>query len=114
MRSDAPAKESQRTGVADLIAELTVQIDNVRRIFDGSFDGSQNRRTAATSRDADVVFIDDLAHCMECSWAKQHETIGIQLDADAVAQCNLLLETSLRVLKRIETMQPRSNTPPAT
>ena len=110
MHSDAPAKEGRRTDIADLLAELSVQIDKVRRIFDTP----QNAKTVASSKESDVVFIDDLAHCMECSWAKRHERIDIRLDADAVARCSLLLETSLQVLKRIETMQARSSARPAT
>jgi hypothetical protein len=101
LRSDAPASEDKRTDIAELIEELAVQIDHVRRIFDGS----QNARTAASGKDTDVVFIDDLANCMGCSWAKHHDAIDVQIDADSVAQCNRLLETSLRVLKRIETLQ---------
>jgi hypothetical protein len=107
---DASANEDKRTDIAELIEQLAAQIDRVRHIFDGS----QNVRTTTSGRDTDVVFIDDLANCMGCSWAKHHDAIDLQIDADAVARCSHLLETSLQVLKRIERLQAGPKAWPAT
>ena len=100
LHSAPQERETDRASIPDLLAELTAQITTIHRIFDrrsenvGSLNGSK-----------DVVFIDDLAHCMECSWAKLEPATNSQLTPDIVAQCSRLLEASLQVLKQIQDMQ---------
>jgi hypothetical protein len=103
LHSDVPTSETGRTDIDELLADLTAQIDSIRRVFDSA--------STATQTPA-VVFIDDLAHCMECSWAKL-EAAGIHLTPDVVSQCGRLLEASLHVLQQIERLQTDDSHPPA-
>jgi hypothetical protein len=84
-------------GVADLLAELAEQIDNIRRTF-----GRKPPSAAADVESGDVVFVDDLEHCLKCSWSKPEAAAGSQLTPDIVAQCSRLLEASLQILRQVQ------------
>jgi hypothetical protein len=93
---DIPADS---VAIADLLTEISTQIENVRRVLE---------ITAKSSQTPDVVFVDDLAHCMECSWARL-EAAGIALTPDVVAQCGRLLQASLDILHEVERSQAGRN-----
>lgn len=107
MHNNAQELESGRVDIADLLADLAAQIDNVRRLFGST---PENAHTSANAQPADVVFIDDLAHCMECSWARL-EAAGIQPPSDVVAQCGRLLEASLQILHQVQRLQADKSHP---
>lgn len=88
--------ESDR-GVADLLAELADQIDNIRRIF-----GRKPQSTPADAESGNVVFVDDLDHCLRCSWSRLEAAAGPRLTPDILAQCSRLLEASLQILQQVQ------------
>lgn len=105
---NAQSGVAENADISDLLAQLAVQLENVRHILCGT---RTNEHVAATSPVADVVFVDDLAHCMECSWAKL-EAAGLRLAPDVIAQCGRLLEASLHVLQQVERMQANAASRP--
>jgi hypothetical protein len=102
---DARDFESNRA-IADSLAELAAQIDAIRRIF-----ASKPEVTPAETKTSDIVFVDDLTHCMECSWARLEAAAGSRLTADVVTQCSRLLEASLEVLQQVQRLQPVGDQP---
>lgn len=83
--------------IADLLAELTDQIDGIRRMF-----GRKPQSASADAESGNIVFVDDLDHCLKCSWSKLEATAGSRLTPDIVAQCSRLLEASLQILQQVQ------------
>jgi hypothetical protein len=110
LSNDADQCESDHVSVARLLEDIAAQIDNIHRLFSGK---SENASALTATSPKDVVFIDDLAHCMQCSWAKLDAAASAQLAPDVVAQCSRLLEASLQVLQQIQDMR-MPDSPPST
>lgn len=102
--NDLPDIEALRATTAELLNDLTTQIANFRRIVDGALAHAESQ--SGQERPADVVFVDDLAKCMDCSWAHL-DAAGGRPSPDIVAQCCLILETSLQILQQAQ--QTHSN-----
>lgn len=87
--------EASHAQIAVLLSDLTAQMDAIRRAF----------AAAHVPGVPDVVFIDDLARCMECSWARHHATGALHMPAEIVVQCGQMLNASLQLLLRVEQLQ---------
>ena len=105
---DTPADFDSDRSVADLLAELADQIDNIRRIF-----GRKPQSASADAESGTIVFVDDLDHCLKCSWSRLEAAAGSRLTPDIVAQCRRLLAASLQILQQVQGL-PMSGDQPST
>ena len=110
-REHVPHIEALRADTVELLNDLTAQIENFRRIFAGAF--AHAPTAPAREQSTDVVFVDDLAKCMDCSWARLEAASG-RPTADIVAQCSRFLETSLQILQQVQQLQAGKTSPPDT
>jgi hypothetical protein len=101
------ATEPGPAEIAGLLSELASQLDTVCRLFAAMPGETQ---ASGYPQAPDVVFVDDLAHCIACSWARHDAVGGAHISADAVTRCTQLLEASLHLLQRVERMQADART----
>lgn len=97
--SQLPDIGSLRADTAELLSDLTTQIETFRRVFTTTTKSSVG--APLPERPTNVVFVDDLAKCMDCSWARA-EITDDHASADIIAQCCKMLETSLQILQQAQ------------
>lgn len=97
---DTLPNDTNHAEIADLLSDLASQVDVMRSLFEAA-----PTTAKMPARRSNIVFVDDLAHCLECSWAQHEAADGLRIAPDVAAHCSRLLEASLRILQRVERLQ---------
>lgn len=92
--------EAGRAEIADMLSNLAAQVGNVRRLFEDVSDEAETK--------TDVVFVDDLTQCMQCSWAKL-DAVNVRLTPDLLSQCGRLLDATSQMLQEMQRLQTENS-----
>jgi hypothetical protein len=99
MHRDHPETDAHCRTIAGLLDELLTETAHLRRAF-----AATAPMVGVPHLDRDVVFVDDLTKCIDCSWARVGATRR-PLPPDIVSECVRLLAKCQRLLRQARNLR---------